>query len=979
MVLYSVYVMTSTGDQFIRVFGPRSQVLYDIQSEIVSGHLWIEEYLAGIEKSGDKKAINHFKNAQILIKVLQVGGQTDAFGIESMHEQEFVENLGKIDKNVDKLNKLLNNRLKRRDSATFKNWETEFDEVYNNIIKEFGYMDEIYQFRIGLNYENYQNIVQKFVLLILSTLLLSFVVVIAFFVRIQKSQKLTKTLFQKLQLEFEAGQIREEKLSESEFLLTEAQRLSKVGSFKLNIINDTWVSSKVMDEIFGIEKDFERTKESWLSIIHPEDQLMMDRYINDEILTQHKSFDKKYRIINQKTLETHWVHGTGLLVFDENNQLNGMLGSIRDITEELKRNEKIEKSELRFRSLFDDASNLIIVLSPSGLIIDANKSFLKLSGYKKMELIGEHVSTIWAEEVQNQNEFTLNSILGKGERIENYSTSLSTKAGKTIDIELNAHPYYEMGELIAIRSIMTDVSNRKEFEEKLMSNERVLKEYFENSIDGIMITDPHGVIIKVNSRICEITEFNRQELMGQSIQKFHQEMFQMNRPNFLDDKKVIPKLEQMNTFGTLEMFENVNELDYITVSGIKKNIEFKIFKIPTNEGDSFGVIIRDITEKKSDKVEKEKLEIQLQQSQKLEAVGTMAGGIAHDFNNILQAIFLYIGLIQEEVEKDTVIADDVKQLLKSANRAKDLVSQILTFSKMQFQDSKPLKIQSIAKDSLKLITASSDKSITIINDFDMDCDPVMCDGTKIHQVIFNLCNNALHSMKNKTGTLILSLKKDKVEDNKIVLTISDTGTGIPDEILSKIFDPFFTTKEVNEGTGLGLSVVHGIIQEIGGEIAVKQHEDKGTSFIITLPTFKNDNHESKKELNTDKIGSGERILIIDDEIQVIDAVARLLVSKGFYIEKAQNVKEGLSKYKNKKNHFDVVVSDIEMPEMNGHELVKEILSKNSHQKIILTSGKFSVDDKKLYENNNNISFLNKPWKAIELIQAITAVIEKSAE
>jgi signal transduction histidine kinase len=320
-----------------------------------------------------------------------------------------------------------------------------------------------------------------------------------------------------------------------------------------------------------------------------------------------------------------------------------------------------------------------------------------------------------------------------------------------------------------------------------------------------------------------------------------------------------------------------------------------------------------------------KYERQLQQVLKIQAIGTLAGGIAHDFNNILFPIVGYTELTMDEVPDDSVAHNNLEEVLKAANRAKDLVQQILTFSRQSGQERKPVKVHSIIKEALKLLRASIPASIEIKSNIDDDCHPVMGDATQIHQVIMNLGTNAYQAMQDKGGTLEVNLNEVEVDYEVTVqkigmqpgrhlqLLVRDEGCGMDAAVLDRIFEPYYTTKEQGKGTGLGLSVIHGIVKNHRGDISVTSSPGKGTTFKVYLPITEDADIANEFEPSNGAAKGNEHILLIDDEEQIVSMEQQMLENLGYEVTARTDSTEALKEFSEKPQNFDLVITDMTMP------------------------------------------------------------------
>lgn len=332
----------------------------------------------------------------------------------------------------------------------------------------------------------------------------------------------------------------------------------------------------------------------------------------------------------------------------------------------------------------------------------------------------------------------------------------------------------------------------------------------------------------------------------------------------------------------------------------------------------------------------------------MEAIGTLAGGIAHDFNNILSAILGYTELALIDVDRKSVTYQYLHEVIRGSERAKDLVKQILTFSRQAERERKPIQLKLIGKEVIKFLRASLPTTIEIRQEIVSDS-LVMADSTQMHQLLMNLCTNAGHAMGENGGCLGVKMIDVVLEGGEagdhpelnpgpyIELTVSDTGHGIPTHIIDRIFDPFFTTKKKGEGTGMGLSVVHGIVGSYGGKITAASEPGKGSVFKVYLPTV--ERVETPFSSGADAVQSGtERILLVDDETALVDIGRQMLESLGYHVDGRTCSREALELFKAKPDSFDLVITDMTMPNMTGDELAKELMRIKPDIPVILCTG-----------------------------------------
>jgi PAS domain S-box-containing protein len=419
------------------------------------------------------------------------------------------------------------------------------------------------------------------------------------------------------------------------------------------------------------------------------------------------------------------------------------------------------------------------------------------------------------------------------------------------------------------------------------------------------------------------------------------------------------------------------------------NVRWLLCKgIPVKNADGkvtkFVGMILDITEKKRIEDEKTQLETRIKRSERLETLGNLAGGIAHDFNNMLTPILGYAEMGMIELPENHNVYTYLHEITKAAERAKNLVYQILTFSKSRETESSSISVQGIIDDALTLLRASIPSTISIKKHINQSCRNIFADPSKIYQVILNLCTNAFQAMEETGGTLTIELDEvipgdalvrkypELREEPYMLLSITDTGHGMESKTLDRIFEPFFTTKPVNKGTGLGLSVVHGIIGSYNGVIDVESQPGKDTTFHIYLPI--SDKTIASYEQHTVIPNITASILLVDDEEQVLSVMKLMLSQLGHRIEAMESPAKALELIKQAPEQFDLLITDLTMPEMTGIKLASEIYSYRRNMPVILMTGYANEMDLNNMEKNNIIRLLKKPIRFDVMIAAINEVL-----
>lgn len=543
---------------------------------------------------------------------------------------------------------------------------------------------------------------------------------------------------------------------------------------------------------------------------------------------------------------------------------------------------------------------------------------------------------------------------------------MRTKSGswKRIWARGNCVAYDNQGNPLRFIGTHRDITERKQSEEERIR----LSTAVEQAAEAIIISDRPGIIQYINPAFEQLSGFSREEIVGQNFrilksdkhnESFYREMWDVISSGQVWAGNITNRMKD----GTLREFET------------------RISPISDSSGEiiNFVSVNRDVTKEVA-------LRTQLRQAQRLQSIGTLAGGIAHDFNNILFPIVGFVEMMLEDTPENSPYKGPLNEVLAAAMRAGDLVKQILTFSRQTDKEFKPLKMQLILKEVLKLTRSSLPSTIKIKQYIEKDCGYITADPTQIHQLAMNLITNAFHAMEERGGELEVTLKEvelgiDDLENQAMnpgpyaCLTVADTGIGMERSVLDRIFEPYFTTKEKDKGTGLGLAVVHGIVKSHKGDIKVYSELEKGTAVHVYIPVIQTRAEAPKTDVVEPIEGGTERILFVDDEAQIVRMEKQMLKRFGYRVTARTSSLEALEAFRAAPDKFDLVITDMTMPNMTGVQLTQELLNIRSDIPIIICTGFSEQISEDRAKALGICGFVMKPVVKRELAKKIRAVLD----
>ncbi len=731
----------------------------------------------------------------------------------------------------------------------------------------------------------------------------------------------------------------ERSLRTSEARLKKAQSIAKVGNWEYDIATGKVWGSEEAFRIYDIDQT-----SGFLSLDELESRIVDAKRVNQalmDLISQKKVYDIEFQIKTKNRKELTYIHSKADLVCDREGKPVKVIGVIQDITDYQRVESQRKRSEETYRNLLNNLSAGVVVHAPDTSVVIANRSACRILGLTKDQLFGKKaVDPRWKFLRDDGSEMPLekypvNRVLSTQKELHNQVVGVTRPETGDIAWALaNGFPVFNRDrkiEQVIVNFI--EITDMKMAQQAVLDTNEKMRLAAESAHFGIWELDVSKNRIEWDDWMFRLYGLSRDsyddafEAWKAALHPDDRERCSMEVEQVLRDKK---------DFNT--------EFRIVRPDGQVRNIKAHA----TVSLDSSGEPVK-MTGLNYDITEHKQMEAQIIESQKMESIGNLAGGIAHDFNNILFPIIGLSEMFLEDLPPGSLEHENAEEIYKAAKRGSDLVKQILAFSRQSKHEITPVRIQMVLKEVLKLVRATIPSNIEIHSEIQQNCSLVMADPTQVHQIAMNLITNAFHAVEQTGGNIKVTLaeaelkKNDATEmslkpGNYALISVSDSGNGIPPENIKKIFEPYFTTKEQGKGTGLGLAVVFGIVKEHDGDIQVRSEVGRGTTFDVYFPLMEKSTGLINPE-GTEGIETGsESILLVDDEPAVVRLETQILKRLGYKVTARTSSSDALETFRASPDSFDLVLSDMAMPHMTGIELSREITKIRPGIPVIVCTG-----------------------------------------
>jgi PAS domain S-box-containing protein len=653
---------------------------------------------------------------------------------------------------------------------------------------------------------------------------------------------------------------------------------------------------------------------------------------------------------------------------------------IRDISDWKRAEAELVANEERFRSFVEHANVGIYRSTPDGQIIMANPALLTIMGYESFEEMARR--NLEAEDYEpSYPRKAFREGLEREGLLKGWEASWTRRDGTKMFVRESATVIRGAdGGIVYYDGTIEDISERKRAEEALRESEERFRNLTAAAFESLVITEK-GRVIDINDQGLKLFGYQWEEMVG-----------------FDGSRLVAPETLEIVARQDREDFEGAHEYTLVRKDGSSFHAEGQSKMMRMGERTVRMTALRDITERRQNEQKQKNLEEQVRQMQKMEALGTLAGGIAHDFNNILTGILGNLQLAEMDLPKGHPAYVALESADRASRRARDLVARILSFSRLEQDNRSAAPLGPVVREAVQLLCVGLQGDVAVRTEIDAACPPVAFDSGQIHQVIMNLGINSIHAMRNGGGTLSVELRpvtpsdalKERhpqvTSEHAVCLRLRDTGCGMDEAVVKRIFEPFYTTKTFGQGTGLGLAMVHAIMNSHKGAIVVESAAGKGTAFDLYFPSAQAaaraeatpaaPGPKAPQRQGFTPFGNNRRVLLVDDEDSVLAIADSVLRRFGFVTRSFALPVEALKAFRADPDGFSLVISDLTMPEMTGLELSEHLLAQRPGTPIILTSGYLNTETLQKAKDTGVKSVIKKPFDIKELVAQIRLVLDE---
>lgn len=713
------------------------------------------------------------------------------------------------------------------------------------------------------------------------------------------------------------------------------------------------------------------------SLIHPEDrEIVLGRH-RRRLAGENPPSRYQFRMICALG-ETRWVE-IGVARLTWQGRPSTML-IVSDITKMKSEQEELQRAKNLLEKTYNNLEEAVLLIDPTRReIIDCNPAVEKIFGYIPQELIGQDTRILHIDDAHFQKFAEVGEQILDQKKTFHIKYRMRRKDGGELITENTVTVIDELlGWRQGVISVIRDITENEKFAQALKDSEEKYRSLTEHANESIIVVQDDRIVF-ANPQWVKISGYSLNDSPGHLFSK-------LVHP---DDRAHIESMIERLLAG--QNIPKDVEFRFICLQGSVLWVRANAVFLEWNGQPAAMALMTDITQQKRLQEKNREMEVRMSQAQKMESIGVLAGGIAHDFNNLLSVILGFSRLTLEQLSEDDPGRENLEKVLAAGERASGLVNQILTFSRRKAEVKQPLQFNLALKETLKMLRSSVPAHIDIQQHIQTSSFVEM-DITRLHQVIMNLCTNAYQSLPDSGGRIDITLSDHRLGPSEakqfpelspgdyICLQVSDNGPGMSSEVVQRIFDPYFTTKEVGRGTGLGLSVVHGIVQQAGGAIDVDSKPGQGTTFTVYLPIWQGERQTSEPRLNERQETNGnEHLLVVDDEPSVLKLLQVNLQTLGYRVSGLSKAREALETLRQNPSDFDALITDQAMPGITGRDLAQEVQAIRPDLPVILCTGKEEAWQDQGYLEGVIRAVLLKPFDKKELAQTVRRVLDEDQQ